>query len=277
MMRFRFKRRNLGWLAVLGLMVGAVALTPFVSTAVAALLIGIWGAAAVGSMLDFQVRPDQLIQRSRSSLTAMRMSTEARESAERARRRGGSFDTGVTLLDIGLITSQSETDGMTMRRTRDVSMDEDGVRPFIQVHVDSRNADRPVRVRFEMIDPNGTQQYVHEMRTFLRDGEMNLLADHHLPLANNDRISTTGDYDMRVYLDGLLIGAHTFTVVPSVANRFARLERNQAAQTAARRPQNTLEEQDRVIQSDDSPMSLEDLLRTRGQQNGSNNQGTSSK
>ena len=94
-------------------------------------------------MLDFQPQP--VLDRSRSSLTLMRMSSEAREAVERARRRGGYFDDGLTLLDIGLITSQSNREGMVMRRTRNVSLDDDGVRPFITLHVQPAEADQIAR------------------------------------------------------------------------------------------------------------------------------------
>ncbi|GEM_PF-412987 len=282
-MRLRFRRRNLIWLGILGIMVGAAALSlsPLISPSIVLLILALYGAAVAGSLLEFQ--PAALIDRSRASLTSMRMSPEAREAAERARRRGSALDSGLTLLDVGLITSQNERDGMTMRRTRDVSLDEDGVRPFIQLHVQPRNADRQVRVRFEMIDQNGQQQYVHEMRTLLRDGEMNLLADHHLPLASNPRAIAAGDWDLRVFVDGALIGAHTFALVPSIADRFGRLQRVQSAAStapatpAAARPQNPLtDDEERIIASDDSPLSLEELLRSRGQNNSNHQQGSSS-
>jgi hypothetical protein len=260
------------WLGILGFMLGAAALSVGITLNAGLLLLALFGAAVIGSMLEWQ--PAQLIDRSRSSLTAMRMSSEARDAVERARRRGGLIDSGITLLDVGLITSQNDQDGLTMRRTREASLDEDGVRPYIQLHIQPHYADRPVRIRFDMIDQNGQRQYVHEMRTMLRDGEMNVLADHHLPLRSGGRGIVAGDWDLRVSIDGALFAAHTFMLVPSTAERVGRLQRDQAPSTT-RPPVNPLTDDDaRMISGDDAPMSLEDLLRSRGQNN--NQQSSSS-
>ncbi|MFN8530282.1 MAG: hypothetical protein U0670_16910 [Anaerolineae bacterium] len=277
-MRLRIRRRNFAWLGILAAMIGVAALSGAASAPVIVTLAALFGVAMLASIFDLQVQPDQLVDRSRSSLTAMRMSTEAREASERARRRGGLSDPGLILLDVGLFTSQAGRSGMDLRRTRDVSLDEDGVRPFIQLHVSPRNADKQARIRFEMLDQNGDAQYVHEMRTYLRDGEMNILPDHHLPLGANGRL-LPGDWDLRVYVDGNLLAAHNFSLIPSMQDRFGRLQRSASAaadpavdrrpvQTAAPVPQNHLQTDDRPVQTDDQPLSLEDLLRSRGQ-NGS--------
>lgn len=271
-MRIRIRRRNFAWLGVLTAMITVAALgygnvqgqvnNPLVIIMLIGTLIGV----AAASMLDIQ--PERIIDRSRTSLTAMRMSSDAREAAERARRRVGSVENGLTLLDVGLITSQASRDGMVMRRTRDVSKDDDGVRPFITVHVQPYAAEKLTVLRFEIIDQNGTQQYVHEMKTYLRDGEINLLADHHLPLYQNDRIPSSGDWDLRVYIDGSLIAAHGFALTPSTEERFARFDSRADAEPAQTRN----ELRDRQIRAEDTPMSLEDLLRSRGQNNNSNRQ-----
>jgi len=247
----RLKRRNFAWLTVLGAAVAIAVLSGVASPVVSATLLVLYLAAAAATVIDFQ--PEQILDRSRSSLTQMRMTSEAREAVERARRRGGSFDDGLTLLDIGLITSQSNREGMVMRRTRSVSLDDDGVRPFISLHVQPEYADRTVRIRFEILDGAGTTQYVHEMNTYLRDGEMNILADHQLPLVENATAFQSGDWDMRVYVDGKLLGAHTFTLAPSLNNRFQRTDPTDAAAriTLRDKPQ------------DEAPLSLEDLLRSR--------------
>jgi hypothetical protein len=156
-----------------------------------------------------------------SPLTRMRMSAEAREASDRARRRlSGHLTTDLMLLDVGLISSQSTAEGMVMRKSRSISGDDDGVRPFVSLHVPPSEADRQAVVRFEIIDQNGDQRYVHEMKTYLRDGEMNILADHHLPLLNNREINRNGgDWDLRVSVDGTWIGMLSFNVTPSIFER----------------------------------------------------------
>lgn len=266
----RLKRQNFAWLTALGAAVGIAVLSGAGGALVSVTLLGLWLAAALASVID--VQPERIIDRSRSSLTAMRMSAEAREAVERAHRRGSTFDAGLTLLDVGLITAQSNRDGMVMRRTRSVSLDDDGVRPFITLHVQPENAEQIAVIRFEIIDGKGATQYVHEMRTFLRDGEMNILADHQLPLVEN-AVLQSGDWDLRVFVDGKLLGAHLFTLAPSITNRFERLEqRDQGrsaapAASAASSYSSTSSSQDK---QDETPLSLEDLLRSRSNGGSSN-------
>jgi hypothetical protein len=245
----RFRRRNLVWLAALSALTAAAAVlagpTPAVAALFALLLV-----AAAASLIELQPR-----QRKNSiptsPLAMMRMSPQAREASERAHRRSGFPLPGLTLLDVGLISLQSSFDGMVMRRSRSISLDDKGVRPYITLHVAPDQADRNSIVRFEIIDHNGERQYVHEMKTYLRDGEMNILADHQLPLAGNERLSSAGDWDLRVALDGSLIGLFSFTTTPSIAARQRQFERQ--AQDAAYRLEDDAEET--------SPVSLDELLR----------------
>jgi hypothetical protein len=243
---------------VLAAMIGIAIISETASVTVAMVLLVLFTVALGASFLNF--KPEQLLDRSRSSLTMMRMSSEAREAVERARRRGSLLDSNLTLLDIGLITSQSSRDGMVMRRTRSVSKDDDGVRPFISLHVQPESAEQTAVIRFEIIDHNGQSQYVHEMRTYLRDGEMNILADHHLPLVGNEQIAGAGDWDLRVYINGILIGAHAFNLTPSINERLGRHER---AEEEVERPRLSYGE-------DESPMSLEELLRSESERSREN-------
>jgi hypothetical protein len=245
----RLRKRNTAWLLILAALLGIVLLSGAATVEVAAALIALYAVALLASIIEIQ--PSQLIDRSRSSLTSMRMSSDAREAVERARRRGSLTNPDLTLLDIGLITTHSGREGMVMRRTRSVSLDDDGVRPFITLHVQPESADRHALIRYEIIDQNGDTQYVHEMRTFLRDGEMNILADHHLRLYDNERSLGAGDWDLRVMIDGALVAAYSFTMAPSVEER-ARPRRPDASAS-----------RDRLVQAldDDTPMKLEDLLR----------------
>jgi hypothetical protein len=189
----RFKRRNIAWLAALGVIIGGViVLGSAVTPQVVAALLGMYAVALLASFVE--LRPQEIVNSvQRTPLTLMRMSPQAREAVERARRRGGYMDSDLTLLDVGLITAQSGDEGLVMRRTRSISKDDDGVRPFITLHVQPGEADRNVVIRYEIIDQTGEQQYVHEMKTYLHDGEMNLLADHQLPLLDNMKVRGSGE------------------------------------------------------------------------------------
>ncbi|MGQ9889282.1 MAG: hypothetical protein ACUVSX_12440 [Aggregatilineales bacterium] len=249
----RFRQRNLPWAAALALLVAIVAVSGAASAEVLAVVAGLAGLGAAASLVELQpVRLRQAMPP--SPLARMRMSADAREAVDRARRRGSQIYSSLTLMDIGVISAHTTAEGMVMRKSRSVSGDDDGVRPFVTLHVRPEDADRNALVRFEIIDHNGQRQYVHEMKVFLRDGEMNILADHHLPLADNPQLATTGgEWDLRVSIDGMLAGALSFNVSPSL-----RARERQLAQ--ATRRVGTSSDQSAA---EDAPIRLEDLLRGR--------------
>lgn len=282
----RIRRRNTVWLGLLTALVGVAVLSGTADNpAVVLVLIALLAVAFAGTLLDMP--PRQMMQQANTQVETRRMSAEAREASERVRRRGIDPPNGIHIRDIGMIAMERGDDGIVLRRARSVSKDEDGVRPFITLNVGAGAAERQSVVRFEMMDQNGDTQYVHEMKMYLREGEMNILADHHLPLGGNDRLSGAGDWDLRAYLNGTMIGIHTFSVMPSLRDRFPHLREDEAedtrrarASSAARpstqpperrestvrsqsqRASSRLSEPDRrIIDVDDAPMSLEDLLR----------------
>jgi hypothetical protein len=248
----RIRRRNTAWLTIIGVLTGIVVLSGTASAQVTVALVGLFLLAAAASLIE--IRPQRLMNGvQQSPLTLMRMSAPAREAVERARRRTNYTPAGLTLLDVGLISLHSSSEGMVMRRSRSISLDDDGVRPYITLHIQADAADRNAVIRYEILDHNGQVQYVHEMKTYLRDGEMNILADHHLPLLDNEKLSG-GEWDLRVSIDGTLVGLLSFTAAPSIRGR-ERYLRGAEGSTAR------LED----VERDDSPVTLEDLLRSRGQ------------
>jgi hypothetical protein len=244
----------MAWLGALGAALGVALLGAGATAAAIIPLIAIYLVAAGLTLFEFQ--PRQLKQAVPvSPLSRMRMSPQAREAVERARRRGAIPPTGITITDVGLIALQTSADGsMVMRRGRSVSLDDRGVRPYVSLNIDAQAADRNAIVRYEILDQNGTVQYVHELKTFLRDGEMNILADTQLPLTGNDRLTGAGEWDLRVSVDGMTAALLSFTATPSIANR-TRLY-------AQREEQATTRLQDEM--DDSSPVSLQDLLRSSG-------------
>ncbi|NWF68988.1 MAG: hypothetical protein HXY40_07875 [Chloroflexi bacterium] len=264
----RFKRRNVAWLAVLGAVLVSVLVlgAGLVAPQIIAALLGLYAVAVLASFVE--VRPQAIVNTvQRTPMTLMRMSPQAREAVERARRRGGYSASDLMLLDIGLISTQSGEDGLMMRRTRTISKDDDGVRPFVTLHVQPGEADRTVVVRYEIIDQSGKQQYVHEMKAHLHDGEMNLLADMQLPLAGNAKIKGAGDWDLRVSVDGEILGMHNFALTPSTAERENRLGTTESEEAAAAQRREYLRRRLEAQQVEDKPLSLEDLLRGQEQNN----------
>lgn len=254
----RVKRRNTVWLGVIGVLAAVALFSTTVPPAVQATVLAILAFSVLFSVFEFAPQQSRLSKNLRR--VQSRVSSQAKEARERAQRRGAYVDDSVLMLDVGLITMRSGDEGMVMRRTRSMSTDDDGVRPFITLHVDPDSADRHALVRFEILDNNGQNQYIHEMKTYLHDGEMNILADHHLPLADNPRINNMGDWDLRVYIDGTLTAMHSFTMAPSLDDRARRLDSRRAVKPNAADPK-----------AEDVPLSLEELLRSQSRSDGKRN------
>lgn len=273
----RFRQRNLIWLGILGALT-AVAIIGADIPAVETILLALTSAAAVGTLVDFRVaRPQTLvgaIQQRTPGSTASRTTAQAREALSRAASRGSGLPPGIDMLDVGMIALQAGPDGMVMRRSRSLSKDDDGVRPFITLQVSPSEADRQAVVRFEIIDQNGQEQYIHEMRVYMRDGEVNILADHHLRLYGNDAIVGFGDWDLRVYLDGQLLGMHGVAVNPSEEERRNRVgggrqyvmqsEGDDEGRVSARNQRLTVKDDE---DAGGIPMTLEQLLRAQQEEN----------
>jgi hypothetical protein len=220
----RLRRRNTAWLAIMAI-VTALGMLAIGSTApvVQFMLLAIFALSAIASTVELGRERETIIDALRRAPVRQRVSPQAKEASERARSRGGFAANSLLMLDVGLIAVQSSYEGMAMRRTRSISKDDDGARPFITLHVDPAEAERNAVVRFEIYNQYGDEQFVHEMKVFLREGEMNIMTDHHLPLAGNREITGAGDWDLRVYVDGNLVGLHNFMLAPSMNERQRRL------------------------------------------------------
>lgn len=258
----RLKRRNTAWLIAMGLLIGFALLAAPVSAAVQISLLGAFAVAVIASLIELGPDRETLLDVLHRAPVRRRITPQAREAAERAASRAGYFNrSGIVLLDIGLIAMQTGVDGLAMRRTRNISKDDDGVRPFITLFVDNEEADRQALVRYEIYNHLGEEQFVHEMKTYLREGELELLAEHQLPLAGNTSIDGSGDWDLRVYVDNNLIGMHDLMLAPSVNERRRRLsgeaEYREPLSSRARNLQDAV-----IVEEAQEPetMQLKDLL-----------------
>lgn len=255
----RVRRRNTVWLAALGILISFALLASAASAPIQLALVTIFIMSMVASMVEFGKDRETLIDAIRRAPIRQRVSPQAREAQERAKDRGGYVTNSMIMMDIGLIASQTSYEGIAMRRTRSVSKDDDGMRPFVTLYVDPVEADRNAVLRFEIFDQYGDRRYVHEMRTYLREGEMNIMADHHLPMAGNENIDGTGDWDLRVYIDGNLAGLHTFMLAPSITERARRLsQQRHGGQPAAHEDDDAIF--DIIDEIEEQPASLQELL-----------------
>lgn len=220
----RLRRRNTAWLMAMGGLIIFALLAAPVTLPVQLALISAFAVAVIASMIEIGPDQETIIDALQRAPIRRRITPQAREAAERSASRAGYFSrNGIVMLDLGLIAMQTGVDGLAMRRTRNISKDDDGVRPFITLYIHPEEAERQSVIRFEMYNQMGEQEYVHEMKTYLREGEMNILTDHHLPLAGNRSIDGSGDWDFRVYVDNNLIGMQNVMLSPSVNERRRRL------------------------------------------------------
>jgi len=250
----RIKRRNLVWLGVLGTLTGIAVLAQGITAPASLLLLGAMGIAGAVSLFDLE--PQTLI-RTVQDKTALggKVSADAREAAERARARGSYVSSGIQLLDVGLIALRDSYDGMVMQRTRNLSLDDEGARPYITVQVPALEADRHATVRFEISDAHGKTVYMHEQDMYLRDGKLDILANNMMPINESDLGIAHGEGDLRVYIDGDLLGVLGATIAPSTRDRWAGRRRERAQRASSR-----LSDQPRAEQEEE-PVSLEDLLK----------------
>ena len=150
----RLRRRNTAWLAImailtaLGMMAaGQVLAAPLV---VQFILLALFALAAIASTVELGRERETLMDALRRAPVRQRVSPQAKEASERARSHGGFANNSLLMLDVGLIAVQSSYEGMAMRRTRSISKDDDGVRPFVTLHVDPSEAERNAVIRFEI-------------------------------------------------------------------------------------------------------------------------------
>lgn len=252
----RIKRRNLVWLGTLAALTGLAIFSQGLTGVASLVLLAILTGAAIFSIFDFQ--PTTLIESVQQKTNiGTRNSPDAREAVERAKARGSYLPKDLEVLDVGLIALRDSYDGMLMQRTRSLSLDDDGVRPYVSLQIPPLEADRYADITFEIIDGNGKVVYKHEQRMYLRDGKLDVLAEMQMPLSDSTLNIAHGNGDLRVLVDGTLAAMLGFTITPSTRDRFAGRRSDDARDRLRDRSP-------KPPQEDDVPISLEDLLRQNG-------------
>ena len=256
----RYNPKNTIWLAALSAIMALVLISGNLGTEVQAALVGLYLLIVTATFVDVAALTGAkggVVDTIRAPLNRARMSPEAREAAARAQARGGSSAGRIQLTNIGVIAVQYGEDGSTsMRSGRTISKDDDGAIPFVTLQVPTSEADRHATLLFEFIDHDGEVQFRREERVYLREGDASVQTDTQLSLYGNDHISGMGDWDLRVTLDGHLIGLHNFTLTASSETRARR--RRPTAERGEQAAQRMAADEAR---SERDSMSLEELLR----------------
>ena len=250
------QRGTIVWLLIVGLALALTLVAGSLPTLVGAGLLAAYLllVVAMARNVDVETLIEALPSRREPEVEP---SEVAREAMARARTHPR-YDALIRLMDIGLIVDEPRPDGLSLRRGRFISLDDDGLRPFAIVNVPEPLANRVGRVRFELRDETGKPQYVYEADKWLQPGENAILPDYRLSIRRNTQGNLQpGAWTVQLEVDGGMLGVHGFSLTPSLAARRRQL----AADGELRERVWRDDEDDTAL-----PLSLEELLRAQSRE-----------
>jgi hypothetical protein len=253
-----FRHSNRGteaWLLIVGVALSLVLMTGEVSTEMGAALLAAY--LGLAFIVTRNVPLAALSSRFASQIVREKEPTEvAREAAARARALDN-YDALLRLMDVGLIVEELRPDGMSLRRGRFISLDDESVRPFAMIYVPTGLSDRLSRIRFEIRDSQNNLRYAFEEEKWLIEGENILLPDYRFPVRKKAADLEAGGWTAQVVVDGGILGIHHFNLSPSLSH----LRRQASADGEIRERVWRNETDDTSL-----PLSLEELLRQQSRQ-----------
>ncbi len=253
------RRKTTIWLTLLGLAVvfavvaGILGMLTPTQASLAYLMGMVYVVLALGTFVNLRLQ-DIRLSMPRLGVTT-RATPAARKASQRAHLKGG-MEADALLTDVGLILNQHDADGQLRRHLAQVvSLDEGALQPYVTLNVLPEHSNRVALIQFDLHDQTGKQRFSRQCEQWLRDGDNLVVCDRQLSLeGRGEEAARSGVWDLRITVDGVLVGMHGFSVTPSTAERRRRLSNDGEA---------GIENQ---AQSEAAPVSLEDLLR---QQRGS--------
>src|SRR5262249_41944545 len=144
----------------------------------------------------------------------------ARQATQRARSRP-TYGNDAALTDVGMIVNERRRDGQWNRHLAQViSLDDDAIQPYAAVHADAQRSNRLSIVEFDIFDQAGRQRFSRHCEQWIREGNNLVVCDRQLPLQqlSNENVRS-GVWDLRITVDGSLVGIHSFTMMPSTEDR----------------------------------------------------------
>lgn len=258
------RRATTIWLLIIGLMLGIAFFSGAVSSQIAVIGLGLYALMALVGMgafdpANFQrilAQTQQRQARPRRTRTRIQSSSAAQKATQRASNLA-EYDALFPLVDIGLIVSEVAADGLHMRRGN-ITLDDQGVQPYAVIHADAGWTGQTTTAVFEILDQTGEILFRHTEEVYLREGQNNLLSSNRLPLGSKAPENVgPGLWELRVSVAGQVVGLHTFAVGSSMAQRQRMIHDMEGRRTR-------LQDSD-PAPAEDSPISLEDLLRGQGQ------------
>ncbi|MCE7946141.1 MAG: hypothetical protein DYG88_01790 [Chloroflexi bacterium CFX4] len=262
---------NIGIL-LLGVLVALVAIAS-VSSAAMSPVIGFSMVAAYLALAFFLYKradlgalADTVLRTKTTFAASARMSGNARRAAARAKSHPDSgYGSEVALLDVGMLVNERRQDGGWDRRiAQAAALDEGFLQPYIKIFVPASAAERHATLTFEFYDRSGRLQFSHSMEDYLRTGENLILCERQLALRGAEQQMRAGTWDLRVKVDGVLVGLHDFSMSSTRGER----PTERAAERPAP-PTRLSHAHDEDDYEEAPPVSLEDLLREQARRRSS--------
>lgn len=258
-MRSSGRRAQTIWLALMGVVVALISLASVsggaaISPAVAFGLVVTYLAVLFVTLTSLDVR--KIGSRLRQSVTPVatqsRATSAARRADQRARARADyGFGTDESLVDVGLMINERRRDGSWDRHLAEsASLDDGFLQPYIKLYAPADRAERMSLITFEFYDRSGQLQFKHEMQEYLRTGDNLILCERQLALRGNEEVRRAGTWDLRVTVDGKLVGIHDFSMSSAGSGR-----------APERHVEPEVYEDEAEDEDYERPVSLEDLLR----------------
>lgn len=240
------------WVALIGLIVGLLALSGTLGALGSVVLVGAYVALLAAIFANSRLKD---LQNMIPVLAASARVTPAARAAVTRARRLSSYNTDETISDVGIIVNEQDRNRRWTRRiAQTVSLDDQALQPYVKLNVPPEHSNRVALIKFEVIDKAGKTQFSRQIEQYVRDGDNLISCDQQLPIRGNDKLGRAGTWDMRVSINGTLAACHSFPVTPATAERRAQLGDDGEARAAA-----NLSAPDEVEAN--MPLSLEDLLR----------------
>jgi hypothetical protein len=216
--------------------------------------------AAIASLALVRIRMPSFQFELPNVSAAVRTTPSARRAVQRAQSRSD-YGSEMPVLDLGLIVNEQRPGGLSRHLAQIVSLDDDAVQPFVQLHASPEQSNRIALVEFDIFDQSGKHHFSRTVQQWIRDGENQIFCDRQMPLSSADLAAVrAGVWDLRIKIDGYVAAVHSFTVNPSTAER--RRQFSNEGEASASIGGLASPDQEQVI-------SLEDLLRE--QRRGSRN------
>lgn len=234
--------------ALVAMAILAIILGGAVTSGVGALLLGayfmlIFAAARRPWVQLREALPERLSRKQQPIITA------AAQNAVDAVPRS-ILQEALRLQDVGVVVDERLRGGLSLRRARLLSLDDESLRPYAVIFYPPDQYPRTALVRFEITDISGEAVYVYEMEKVLRPGENLIVPNYRLPLRDNQNLLDTGHWDLQLHIDDGLYAEHTFNVSPSLSAHARKADGEIRAKDRL-----ALQEQEEAL-----PLSLEDLL-----------------